>query len=343
MPVRKETDVVEEPDLRLVEEAPEVPHHRRRQHHRDQDHRGPEGVAAELAVDQVGEPEAEHGLDDDGPEHEVRRRLHRDPDVGVGQQPLVVAQPHPLDLGVRPVGAVVGEAEPDRPDQREDVDRQQQHDRRGDEQPGDRPVGQARAPAARRRRRGARRGVRGAVQRRSCSSVKSLTAHASRVRPPRGRGGREAAQSLPSSSKISVQSCDQLVERLLRRALVGDHVVVQPLLHRLQQLGVGRLLPEVLHLAHRLEELRRRTAGCRRSSGRSAPRCGGEAAERPPLLLHLGLGEPFDVGERPVHVVGVGDDADALAAERRGGDLLGRVDEVAGDRRRPPRPWPCPA
>ena len=48
-------DVVEEAGLRLVEEGPEVADHRRRQHHRDQDHRRPEAVAAELAVDQLGE------------------------------------------------------------------------------------------------------------------------------------------------------------------------------------------------------------------------------------------------------------------------------------------------
>ena len=77
--------VVEQADLRLVEEGPEVAHHRRRQHHRDQDQRGPEAVAAELAVDQVGQREADQRLQRDGPEQEVRGGLHRAPDVGVGE------------------------------------------------------------------------------------------------------------------------------------------------------------------------------------------------------------------------------------------------------------------
>ena len=93
--------VVEEADLRLVEEGPEVADHRRRQHHRDQDQRGPEAVAAELAVDQVGEREADQRLQRDGPEQEVRRRLHRLPDVGVGEDRDVVVDADAEHLGVR--------------------------------------------------------------------------------------------------------------------------------------------------------------------------------------------------------------------------------------------------
>ena len=146
-------EVIEQADLRLVEEGPEIADHRRRQHHRQEDQRGPEAVAAEALVDQVGEAEADQGLDGDGPQDEMRRHLHVVPDVGIGQHALVVAQAHPQHRLVRPVGAEVREGEPDRPDQREDVDREQQGDRRRDEQPGDRPVRQA-AHAAGEGRRG---------------------------------------------------------------------------------------------------------------------------------------------------------------------------------------------
>src|SRR5262245_50299674 len=44
---------------------------------------------------------------------------------------------------------------------------------------------------------------------------------------------------------------DQAIQRFLGRALVGDDIVMHALLHGLQQRGIGRLLPEVLHTAHR--------------------------------------------------------------------------------------------
>ena len=52
------------------------------------------------------------------------RGLHRGPHVGVRQYRNVIVDAHAEDLRVRPVGAEVGEGEPDRPDEREDVDRQ---------------------------------------------------------------------------------------------------------------------------------------------------------------------------------------------------------------------------
>jgi hypothetical protein len=55
---------------------------------------------------------------------------------------------------VRAVGAVVGQTEPDRPDQREDVDGEQEEHRRPDEEPGDGPVRQAARPFAPARRGG---------------------------------------------------------------------------------------------------------------------------------------------------------------------------------------------
>jgi hypothetical protein len=53
--VKNATMRVEQADLRLVQKGPEVADHGGRQHHRDQDQRGPEAVAAELAVDQIGQ------------------------------------------------------------------------------------------------------------------------------------------------------------------------------------------------------------------------------------------------------------------------------------------------
>ena len=77
--------VVEEPDLRLIEELPEIADHRRRQHHRHEDDGRPEAVAAELAVDQIGEREADQRLEHDRPEDEMRGHLHRVPDVGIAE------------------------------------------------------------------------------------------------------------------------------------------------------------------------------------------------------------------------------------------------------------------
>ena len=62
-------------------------------------------------------------------------------------------------IAVGAVGAVVREGQPDRPDQREDVDRQQQHDCRRDEPPGERPVRHTAQAPNQLLRRGARRAV----------------------------------------------------------------------------------------------------------------------------------------------------------------------------------------
>ncbi len=51
-------------------------------------------------------------------------------------------QAQPFDRRIGLVGAVVREGQTDGPDQREDVDRQQEQDRRRDEEPRDRAVGQ---------------------------------------------------------------------------------------------------------------------------------------------------------------------------------------------------------
>jgi hypothetical protein len=129
--------VIEQPDLRLVEEGPEIPHHRGRQHHRQQDDGGPEAVALELLVDQPGQAEADNHLQEHGPAQEVRRDLQGVPDVAVAEHAAVVVEPDELDRLVQPVGPVVGERQPNGPQQRKYVDRQQEHDGRRDEQPGD--------------------------------------------------------------------------------------------------------------------------------------------------------------------------------------------------------------
>ena len=66
---------------------------------------------------------------------------------------------------------------------------------------------------------------------------------------------------LPSSLKIFGPVLDQQVERFLGRALVGDDIVVDALLHGEHELGVGRLLPEVLDPAHGLQEVGRERRG----------------------------------------------------------------------------------
>ena len=71
------------------------------------------------------------------------RGLHGGPGAFVSQDPDVIPQPDELDLFVRAVGPVVGEGKPHGPDQREDVDRKEEKDRRRHEEPCDRPVGKA--------------------------------------------------------------------------------------------------------------------------------------------------------------------------------------------------------
>src|SRR5882757_11000896 len=85
----------------------------------------------------------------------------------------------------------------------------------------------------------------------------------------------------------------QPVERLLRGPLVGDNVVMHALLFGLQELGVGRLGPEVDHHAHRLQELLGEGGAVREARVVQHRLGAGIAAQRPPLLLHIAAGEPF--------------------------------------------------
>ncbi len=83
----------------------------------------------------------------------MRGRLHGEPDVLVAEDARVVVDPDVLQHLVGTIGAVVREGQPDRPDQRKDVDRQEEDNGRRDEDPRDRPVRQAADPFRQRLRR----------------------------------------------------------------------------------------------------------------------------------------------------------------------------------------------
>ena len=343
--------VVEQPDLRLVEEGPEVADHRRRQHHRQHDDRGPQIVAAEFLVDQVGQREADQHLEEDRPEQEMRRRLHRVPDTRVVQDGVVIVQPDPFDRAVGPVGAEVRQAQPDRPDQREDVDRQQQRDGRRHEYPGDGAVRQSADPARQTAGPGLGDGrsrlvghecvvldlgLAGTWQQRPRAEAGPArpVAHAGAVwwLGSGPRRGPASAHILPSSLKVAVQSSTSPSSACLRGAVPGDDIVVEPLLAVLQQRRVARLGPEVLDDRHRVEEgLGIGLAGdeVRVLDHRLQA---GIAAKLPPLRLNLGLGEPLDVVERRILVLGIGDDRNALPAQLRELIAVGpcRIGEIAG-------------
>ena len=138
---------------------------------------------------------------------EVRGGAHVLPDRLVGQHAPVVVDAHPRDFGVGPVGAEIGERQPDRPQQREDVEGQQQRDGGADEEPGQRPVRQALAG----RQRAGRRGAIGAWRTppagcEDCGGRRRCCGHCMNTRVSRGVQLLGAYLSLPSSLKTSVQS-----------------------------------------------------------------------------------------------------------------------------------------
>ena len=140
----KEGDhIVEKADLRLIQEGPEIADNRRGQHHRKHDDRRPQIVALEFLVDQIGQREADQHLQNNGPDQEMRRRLHRVPDIWISQDASIVSQPNPFDIIVRAVHPEIGEAQPDRPDQRKDINGEQQKDRRRHKYPSNRSIRQA--------------------------------------------------------------------------------------------------------------------------------------------------------------------------------------------------------
>ena len=142
----------------------------------------------------------------------MRGRLHRGPYVRIGEHRNVVVDADIGNRGVRTIGAIVGEREMNRPDQRKDVDREQQDDRRRDEKPGDDPIGQA--PHA--SRQGLGRGARCLVQ----QDVRVGRVHHRRIIDATGTAPRGAAPGtlrtsgagerryliLPSSLNTLVQS-----------------------------------------------------------------------------------------------------------------------------------------
>ena len=119
-------------------------------------------MPAELPVDEQRQAEPDQHLEQDRPEDEMRRRLHRCPDVGIGQDVDVVVDADGSVLHPPHVRLVVRERHVDGPQQREDVDREQQHDRWRDEEPRDRAIGHP-AEAERERGCGGRQGNRGCL------------------------------------------------------------------------------------------------------------------------------------------------------------------------------------
>src|SRR5258708_31927489 len=163
-------------------------------------------MTTELTIDQQGKAETEQNLERDRPEHKVRRRLHRLPDIGIAQDAAVVVETDVADRRVRSVRAEIRERELERPQQRENVDCQQQQHRGCNEQPCDGPVRQTADapgdPAGRagcdllRNRRDARRLIHAAKPARS------------RMLPWRAPREHRSPQNyiLPSSWKTFVQS-----------------------------------------------------------------------------------------------------------------------------------------
>ena len=98
-------------------------------------------------------------------------------------------------------------------------------------------------------------------------------------------------------------------------AIAGDHIIVEPFLRCLQKGRICRLGPEILHDRHAVEEGLRigRTGDKARILDHGAQ--GREAAEFPPLGLHFGLCEPFDVGQRRFLLFRGRDDRNALPAQ----------------------------
>src|SRR6476659_10516376 len=118
----------------LIEELPEIADYRRRQHHRQEDDRRPEAMSAEFAIDQIGESETDERLQRYRPEDEMSRHLHRVPDFGIAEDVRVVCRADGDDRSVWTVGLVVREREIDRPEERKDVDGEQQDNRRRDKE-----------------------------------------------------------------------------------------------------------------------------------------------------------------------------------------------------------------
>src|ERR1700722_19428739 len=108
---------------------------------------------------------------------------------------------------------------------------------------------------------------------------------------------------------------DQRVERLLRRALVGDDVIVHAVLHVEEKGNVQRLRPEVLDHAHRLDK-RRRVGRALLIGARVKPGLGPRSpAKIRPLLLNLRLREPLHIGQRIVDILRSRDDRKPLTAK----------------------------
>ena len=210
----------------------------------------------------------------------------------------------------------------------------------------------AHAPCQRRRAlRGRQPRPRVRASMRWCRSRQASAAQVRHVEAPsramlarrRGRScGRDAASDLAVVLEDFGPVLDQAVERFLGGALAGDDIVVEALLRWPAAARRSSARPRSPSRWPSSRGRSGRRAGCRGKArvldhGLEA----GEAAERPPLGLHVRVGEPLDVLERGFLVVGIGDDRDALTAEL--GELLAvgtrRIGEDSRScRRRRPRP-----
>ncbi len=108
MPVKKLTISLKSPVCGCSRKRPEVTDHGGRKHHRQQDQRGPETMAAKLPVDQQRKTEAQQHFKSNRPEHEARGHLHRVPDIFVVKDVDVVVDPHKACRNARHVRLEVG-------------------------------------------------------------------------------------------------------------------------------------------------------------------------------------------------------------------------------------------
>ena len=240
-------------------------------------------MATEPSVDQPGEREADDRLEQDRPEYEMGGGLHRRPNVRVGENGRVVVQADILDDRIGAVGPVIGE----------DSWIVQINGKiliASSRMIVGEMNSQAMAVSDRPRIRPARAGgvALAAVSAILSNAVAIVTYVKSphpalRHPPPRNAGegkitdffllpvltGRRCPEGpkfilvLASRDLLDLAFfledrrpvLDQLVERFLGRALVGHDIVMQPLLRRLHQRGISRLLPEVLDARYRLQEV----------------------------------------------------------------------------------------
>ena len=96
-----------------------------------------------MAVDQQRQTKSDDDLQDNSRDHKLSGRLQANPHVLIGEDITVIVQADEPQRQIGHAQIEAGERQPDHPDQREDVDRQQQRNCRRYEQPGDSAIRQA--------------------------------------------------------------------------------------------------------------------------------------------------------------------------------------------------------